>query len=198
MAKKAKNSDTLNKLREVVKKSYQKKIEDIVKNEVAYRAKKIISNNIQREVYSKDYGGSRSLRTYDFNNPKNLKTYISTEQNGENSRIKLTIRNETPAISIFNEDFWLFGDSWNKKVKSDYPGILGYWIEVGSVPVLWDNGNEQYVNKIFKFTDKNGVEHTITKAFPPRPWMEESKKEFHSGAITDALKEGMKRNGLLK
>lgn len=191
MARRTKNSDTLNKLRKIVKKSYQKKIEDIVENEVAYRAKKIISNNIQREVYSKDFGGSRSLRTYDFNNPKNLKTYISTEQHGENSRIRLTIRNETPSVSVF-------GDFWGKKVKTDYPGILGYWIEVGSVPVLWDNGNEQYVNKIFKFTDKNGVEHTITKAFPPRPWMEESKKEFHSGAITDALKEGMKRNGLLK
>lgn len=191
MAKRAKNSDTLNKLRKIVKKSYQKKIEDIVENEVAYRAKKIISNNIQKEVYDKDFGGSRNLRTYDFNKPKNLKTYISTEQNRENSRIRLTIRNETPAVSVF-------GDFWDKKVKSDYPGILGYWIEVGSVPVLWDNGNSQYVNKTFKFTDKNGVEHTIMKAFPPRPWMEESKKEFHSGAITDALKEGMKRNGLLK
>lgn len=191
MAKRAKNSDTLNKLRKIVKKSYQKKIKDIVENEVAYRAKKIISNNIQKEVYDKDFGGSRNLRTYDFNKPKNLKTYISTEQNRENSRIRLTIRNETPAVSVF-------GDFWDKKVKSDYPGILGYWIEVGSVPVLWDNGNSQYVNKTFKFTDKNGVEHTIMKAFPPRPWMEESKKEFHSGAITDALKEGMKRNGLLK
>lgn len=158
---------------------------EAIKDEVDYAAKKIIANNIRREVYNRDFGGSRNLRVSDFNKPENLKSYISTQQNGENSQIRLTIRNETPPSSIFNSP-----------IHSDYPGILGYWIEVGSVPVLWDNGNSQYVNKTFKFTDKNGVEHTIMKAFPPRPWMEESRKEANSGKLANAFKAGMKRKGL--
>lgn len=159
--------------------------EEAVKDEVDYAAKKIIANNIRREVYNRDFGGSKNLRVSDFNKPENLKSYISTQQYNENSQIHLTIRNETPPSSIFNSP-----------IHSDYPGILGYWIEVGSIPVLWDNGNSQYVNKTFKFTDKNGVEHTIMKAFPPRPWMEESRKEANNGKLVNAFKEGMKRNGL--
>lgn len=176
------------RIEERIRNDVLNEVKDIVENKVAFVAKKNISSSIREQVYKKDFGGSRNLRVGNFGKIENLKSYVSVNTSRGNSIINLKIRNETPPNSIFNSP-----------IHSDYPGLLGYWIEVGSIPVLWDNGDNQYVNKTFKFTDKNGVEHTIMKAFPPRPWMSEAKEQLKSYPILrDVLEDELKQKRIIK
>ncbi|MCM1315238.1 MAG: hypothetical protein NC244_07725 [Alistipes senegalensis] len=166
---------------------FQNCVEDIVKNEIDYVSKKVISKNINEQVYNKKFGGKKNLQTGDFNNPENLKSYTYVQRGNDNCIVHHVIRNETKPHSIFDTP-----------IRSDYPGILGYWIEVGRVPVLWDNGDRHYVKtEQMIYVDKNGREHIVEKLFPPRPWMEKSIDELRKTSyIQDALIEGLRARGL--
>ena len=116
----------------------------------------------------------------------------------DENNLSLMIRNETKPVSIFEK----MGQR-QTVIKDNYEGLFGYWIEIGRVPVLWDNGNGNFVdaNPYFElnYIDSNGVEHTriIEKAFKPRPFMKETKKSLKSSnKIKEALKKVLKRHGL--
>lgn len=176
-------NDFQKQLEQAALKYIKRVINETLETEVAPTVRNILRRNIQSEVLNKDFGGSKQYNTNNFNKPENIKTYFDKDN------MSFMMRNETKPKSIFNTP-----------IESQYESIFGYWIEVGSVPVLWDNGNPNYVNKRMEFVDKNGKTHIIEKAFPPRPYMAKTKESLKNNPqpLINALKRGLKRRGLSK
>lgn len=173
-------------LKKKVAKAIQTDVIPVIKNE--------LQRNIQEQVYNTNFGNgiNTPFSSGEFKNQKNFAVYF------DENNLSLMIRNETKPVSIFEK----MGQR-QTVIKDNYEGLFGYWIETGRVPVLWDNGNSNFVdaNPYFElnYIDSNGVEHTriIEKAFKPRPFMKETKKSLKSSnKIKDALKKGLKRQGL--
>ena len=173
-------------LKKKVAKAIQTDVIPVIKNE--------LQRNIQEQVYNVDFGNgiNTPFSSREFKNQKNFAVYF------DENNLSLMIRNETKPVSIFEK----MGQR-QTVIKDNYEGLFGYWIETGRVPVLWDNGNGNFVdaNPYFElnYIDSNGVEHTriIEKAFKPRPFMKETKKSLKSSnKIKEALKRGLKRQGL--
>lgn len=173
-------------LKKKVAKAIQTDVIPVIKNE--------LQRNIQEQVYNVDFGNgiNTPFSSREFKNQKNFAVYF------DENNLSLMIRNETKPVSIFEK----MGQR-QTVIKDNYEGLFGYWIETGRVPVLWDNGNGNFVdaNPYFElnYVDSNGVEHTriIEKAFKPRPFMKETKKSLKSSnKIKEALKRGLKRQGL--
>ena len=173
-------------LKKKVAKAIQTDVIPVIKNE--------LQRNIQEQVYNVDFGNGTNtpFSSREFKNQKNFAVYF------DENNLSLMIRNETKPVSIFEK----MGQR-QTVIKDNYEGLFGYWIETGRVPVLWDNGNGNFVdaNPYFElnYIDSNGVEHTriIEKAFKPRPFMKETKKSLKSSnKIKEALKRGLKRQGL--
>lgn len=173
-------------LKKKVAKAIQTDVIPVIKNE--------LQRNIQEQVYNVNFGNGTNtpFSSREFKNQKNFAVYF------DENNLSLMIRNETKPVSIFEK----MGQR-QTVIKDNYEGLFGYWIETGRVPVLWDNGNGNFVdaNPYFElnYIDSNGVEHTriIEKAFKPRPFMKETKKSLKSSnKIKEALKRGLKRQGL--
>lgn len=173
-------------LKKKVAKAIQTDVIPVIKNE--------LQRNIQEQVYNINFGNgiNTPFSSGEFKNQKNFAVYF------DENNLSLMIRNETKPVSIFEK----MGQR-QTVIKNNYEGLFGYWIETGRVPVLWDNGNGNFVdaNPYFElnYVDSNGVEHTriIEKAFKPRPFMKETKKSLKSSnKIKEALKRGLKRQGL--
>ena len=173
-------------LKKKVAKAIQTDVIPVIKNE--------LQRNIQEQVYNVNFGNGTNtpFSSGEFKNQKNFAVYF------DENKLSLMIRNETKPVSIFEK----MGQR-QTVIKDNYEGLFGYWIETGRVPVLWDNGNGNFVdaNPYFElnYIDSNGVEHTriIEKAFKPRPFMKETKKSLKSSnKIKEALKKGLKRQGL--
>ena len=173
-------------LKKKVAKAIQTDVIPVIKNE--------LQRNIQEQVYNVDFGNgiNTPFSSREFKNQKNFAVYF------DENNLSFMIRNETKPVSIFEK----MGQR-QTVIKDNYEGLFGYWIETGRVPVLWDNGNGNFVdaNPYFElnYIDSNGVEHTriIEKAFKPRPFMKETKKSLKSSnKIKEALKRGLKRQGL--
>ena len=173
-------------LKKKVAKAIQTDVIPVIKNE--------LQRNIQEQVYNVNFGNGTNtpFSSREFKNQKNFAVYF------DENNLSLMIRNETKPVSIFEK----MGQR-QTVIKDNYEGLFGYWIETGRVPVLWDNGNGNFVdaNPYFElnYIDSNGVEHTriIEKAFKPRPFMKETKKSLKSSnKIKEALKKGLKRQGL--
>lgn len=173
-------------LKKKVAKAIQTDVIPVIKNE--------LQRNIQEQVYNVNFGNGTNtpFSSGEFKNQKNFAVYF------DENNLSLMIRNETKPVSIFEK----MGQR-QTVIKDNYEGLFGYWIETGRVPVLWDNGNGNFVdaNPYFElnYIDSNGVEHTriIEKAFKPRPFMKETKKSLkNSNKIKEALKKGLKRQGL--
>ena len=173
-------------LKKKVAKAIQTDVIPVIKNE--------LQRNIQEQVYNVNFGNGTNtpFSSGEFKNQKNFAVYF------DENNLSLMIRNETKPVSIFEK----MGQR-QTVIKDNYEGLFGYWIETGRVPVLWDNGNGNFVdaNPYFElnYIDSNGVEHTriIEKAFKPRPFMKETKKSLKSSnKIKEALKKGLKRQGL--
>lgn len=172
----------------------KKKIAKAIQTDVIPVIKNELQRNIQEQVYNVDFGNgiNTPFSSREFKNQKNFAVYF------DENNLSLMIRNETKPVSIFEK----MGQR-QTVIKDNYEGLFGYWIETGRVPVLWDNGNGNFVdaNPYFElnYVDSNGVEHTriIEKAFKPRPFMKETKKSLKSSnKIKEALKRGLKRQGL--
>lgn len=172
----------------------KKKIAKAIQTDVIPVIKNELQRNIQEQVYNVNFGNGTNtpFSSREFKNQKNFAVYF------DENNLSLMIRNETKPISIFEK----MGQR-QTVIKDNYEGLFGYWIETGRVPVLWDNGNGNFVdaNPYFElnYIDSNGVEHTriIEKAFKPRPFMKETKKSLKSSnKIKEALKRGLKRQGL--
>ena len=176
-------------LKKKVAKAIQTDVIPVIKNE--------LQRNIKEQVYNINFGNgiNTPFSSREFKNQKNFAVYF------DENNLSLMIRNETKPVSIFEK----MGQR-QTVIKDNYEGLFGYWIETGRVPVLWDNesnGNGNFVdaNPYFElnYVDSNGVEHTriIEKAFKPRPFMKETKKSLKSSnKIKEALKRGLKRQGL--
>ena len=173
-------------LKKKVAKAIQTDVIPVIKNE--------LQRNIKEQVYNINFGNgiNTPFSSGEFKNQKNFAVYF------DENNLSLMIRNETKPVSIFEK----MGQR-QTVIKDNYEGLFGYWIETGRVPVLWDNGNGNFVdaNPYFElnYVDSNGVEHTkiIEKAFKPRPFMKETKKSLkNSNKIKEALKRGLKRQGL--
>ena len=173
-------------LKKKVAKAIQTDVIPVIKNE--------LQRNIQEQVYNVNFGNGTNtpFSSREFKNQKNFAVYF------DENNLSLMIRNETKPVSIFEK----MGQR-QTVIKDNYEGLFGYWIETGRVPVLWHNGNGNFVdaNPYFElnYIDSNGVEHTriIEKAFKPRPFMKETKKSLKSSnKIKEALKRGLKRQGL--
>ena len=172
----------------------KKKVAKAIQTDVIPVIKGELQRNIQEQVYNVDFGNgiNTPFSSREFKNQKNFAVYF------DENNLSLMIRNETKPVSIFEK----MGQR-QTVIKDNYEGLFGYWIETGRVPVLWDNGNGNFVdaNPYFElnYIDSNGVEHTriIEKAFKPRPFMKETKKSLKSSnKIKEALKRGLKRQGL--
>lgn len=172
----------------------KKKIAKAIQTDVIPVIKNELQRNIQEQVYNVNFGNGTNtpFSSREFKNQKNFAVYF------DENNLSLMIRNETKPVSIFEK----MGQR-QTVIKDNYEGLFGYWIETGRVPVLWDNGNGNFVdaNPYFElnYIDSNGVEHTriIEKAFKPRPFMKETKKSLKSSnKIKEALKRGLKRQGL--
>ena len=172
----------------------KKKIAKAIQTDVIPVIKNELQRNIQEQVYNVNFGNGTNtpFSSREFKNQKNFAVYF------DENNLSLMIRNETKPVSIFEK----MGQR-QTVIKDNYEGLFGYWIETGRVPVLWDNGNGNFVdaNPYFElnYVDSNGVEHTriIEKAFKPRPFMKETKKSLKSSnKIKEALKKGLKRQGL--
>ena len=173
-------------LKKKVAKAIQTDVIPVIKNE--------LQRNIKEQVYNVNFGNgiNTPFSSGEFKNQKNFAVYF------DENNLSLMIRNETKPVSIFEK----MGQR-QTVIKNNYEGLFGYWIETGRVPVLWDNGSGNFVdaNPYFElnYVDSNGVEHTriIEKAFKPRPFMKETKKSLKSSnKIKEALKRGLKRQGL--
>lgn len=173
-------------LKKKVAKAIQTDVIPVIKNE--------LQRNIREQVYNVNFGNGTNtpFSSGEFKNQKNFAVYF------DENKLSLMIRNETKPVSIFEK----MGQR-QTVIKDNYEGLFGYWIETGRVPVLWDNGNGNFVNANpyfeLNYIDSNGVEHTriIEKAFKPRPFMKETKKSLKSSnKIKEALKKGLKRQGL--
>lgn len=176
-------------LKKKVAKAIQTDVIPVIKNE--------LQRNIKEQVYNVNFGNgiNTPFSSGEFKNQKNFAVYF------DENNLSLMIRNETKPISIFEK----MGQR-QTVIKDNYEGLFGYWIETGRVPVLWDNesnGNGNFVTAEpyfeLNYVDSNGVEHTriIEKAFKPRPFMKETKKSLKSSnKIKEALKRGLKRQGL--
>ena len=184
----------MKELKKVALKIIKKKIAIAIQTDVIPVIKNELQRNIQEQVYNVDFGNgiNTPFSSREFKNQKNFAVYF------DENNLSLMIRNETKPVSIFEK----MGQR-QTVIKDNYEGLFGYWIETGRVPVLWDNGNGNFVdaNPYFElnYIDSNGVEHTriIEKAFKPRPFMKETKKSLKSSnKIKDALKKGLKRQGL--
>lgn len=172
----------------------KKKIAIAIQTDVIPVIKNELQRNIQEQVYNVNFGNgiNTPFSSGEFKNQKNFAVYF------DENNLSLMIRNETKPISIFEK----MGQR-QTVIKDNYEGLFGYWIETGRIPVLWDNGNNNFVeaNPYFElnYVDSNGVEHTriIEKAFKPRPFMKETKRSLKSShKIKEALKKGLKRQGL--
>ena len=163
----------------------KQKINKSLEYEVAPIVKKKLKDYASEEIYIKypnRFSGGYS-RTREFLALNNYVAKIDKNQ------MMLRVYNATPAHSIFGTE-----------ITSDYEGILGYWIETGKVPVLWDNGNSDYkkLDKPVVIHYRNGTTRTITRAFPERPYAKETRKYYRSKAgkkkLKEALLKGMKKN----
>ena len=172
----------------------KKKIAKAIQTDVIPVIKNELQRNIQEQVYNVNFGNGTNtpFSSREFKNQKNFAVYF------DENNLSLMIRNETKPVSIFEK----MGQR-QTVIKDNYEGLFGYWIETGRVPVLWDNGNSNFVdaNPYFElnYIDSNGVEHTriIEKAFKPRPFMKETKKSLkNANVVKEALKKGLKRQGL--
>ena len=172
----------------------KKKIAKAIQTDVIPVIKNELQRNIQEQVYNVNFGNGTNtpFSSREFKNQKNFAVYL------DENNLSLMIRNETKPVSIFEK----MGQR-QTVIKDNYEGLFGYWIETGRVPVLWDNGNSNFVdaNPYFElnYIDSNGVEHTriIEKAFKPRPFMKETKKSLkNANVVKEALKKGLKRQGL--
>ena len=172
----------------------KKKIAKAIQTDVIPVIKNELQRNIQEQVYNVNFGNGTNtpFSSGEFKNQKNFAVYF------DENKLSLMIRNETKPVSIFEK----MGQR-QTVIKDNYEGLFGYWIETGRVPVLWDNGNGNFVdaNPYFElnYIDSNGVEHTriIEKAFKPRPFMKETKKSLkNANVVKEALKKGLKRQGL--
>lgn len=184
----------MKELKKVALKIIKKKIAIAIQTDVIPVIKNELQRNIQEQVYNVDFGNgiNTPFSSGEFKNQKNFAVYF------DENNLSLMIRNETKPVSIFEK----MGQR-QTVIKDNYEGLFGYWIETGRVPVLWDNGNGNFVdaNPYFElnYVDSNGVEHTriIEKAFKSRPFMKETKKSLkNSNKIKEALKRGLKRQGL--
>ncbi len=192
---KTNNPETaIKELRKVALTIIKKKIAVAIQTDVIPVIKNELQRNIQEQVYNVNFGNgiNTPFSSGEFKNQKNFAVYF------DEKNLSLMIRNETKPVSIFEK----MGQR-QTVIKDNYEGLFGYWIETGRVPVLWDNGNNNFVeaNPYFElnYVDSNGVEHTriIEKAFKPRPFMKETKKSLkNNNEIKEALKKGLKRQGL--
>lgn len=187
------NDEAVKKLKKLVYEIIKKEIAIAIQTDVIPVAKNELQRNIIKEVYNRDFGNGihTPFATQEFKNPDNFAVYF------DENKLSFMIRNETKPISIFAST------GHHAVINSNYEGIFGYWIETGRVPVLWDNGCSDFVtaNPYFEinYVDKNGTQHTriIEKAFPPRPYMQSTKKSLNnSNILINALKKGLKRRGL--
>lgn len=184
----------MQEIKKIALKIIKKKIIAAINSDVIPVVKNKLQNNIQKYVYEKDFGNgiNTPFASGEFKNQKNFAVYFDEEN------LRFMIRNETKPVSIFEKN-----GGRQTVIHSNYEGIFGYWIETGRVPVLWDNGNSNLVdaNPYFELTykDSNGVEHTriIEKAFAPRPFIKNTKKQLQDTTIIkEALRRGLKKQGI--
>lgn len=182
------NSDLEKTLKEIATQMVVGAVKTAMETHVAPKVKEKLREHIQSDVLDKDFKGKRNNSSGNLINPKN--TVIDFYEDG----LSFRVYNVAEPKSIFKTPL--------KTIAADFTppeSVFGYWIEAGKVPLLWDNGETNYILRDFTFTDKNGNVRTVHKFFPKRPFVEKTRKELKKNdmkILKDAMKNGLKAQGI--
>lgn len=182
------NTDLDKELKKIATQMVTGAVKTAMKTHVAPKVKEKLREHIQSDVLNKDFKGKRNNSSGNLINAKN--TVIDFYDDG----LSFKVYNVAEPKSIFNTPL--------KSIAAEFTppeSVFGYWIEAGKVPLLWDNGETNYILRDFTFTDKNGNTRTVHKFFPKRRFVENTRKELKNNdmkILKDAMEDGLKAQGI--